>query len=94
MQGGAVVIILIAQHVVNIKVEAVRIVGPVSQSVHPQSLPVEFILLLSITVNPGDIGGRELIATGSTPVIEVEVDSPAIFYDVDHADDLDVLNGQ
>ena len=42
----------------------------------------------------GDIGGRELIATGSTPVIEVEVDSPAIFYDVDHADDLDVLNGQ
>ena len=42
----------------------------------------------------GDTGGRELIATGSTPVIEVEVDSPAIFYDVDHPDDLDVLNGQ
>jgi molybdenum cofactor cytidylyltransferase len=42
----------------------------------------------------GDTGGRELIATGSTPVIEVEVDSPAIFYDVDHKDDLDVLNGQ
>jgi len=42
----------------------------------------------------GDIGGRELIATGSTPVIEVEVDSPAIFYDVDCKDDLDVLNGQ
>ena len=38
----------------------------------------------------GDTGGRELIATGSTPVIEVEVDSSAIFYDVDHADDLDV----
>ena len=42
----------------------------------------------------GDTGGRELIATGSTPVIEVEVDSSAIFYDVDHADDLDVLNGK
>ena len=42
----------------------------------------------------GDTGGRELIATGSTPVIEVEVDSPAIFYDVDCKDDLDVLNGQ
>ena len=38
----------------------------------------------------GDIGGRELIATDSMPMIEVEVDSPAIFYDVDHADDLDV----
>ena len=42
----------------------------------------------------GDIGGRELIATDSTPVIEVEVDSPAIFYDVDCKDDLDILNGQ
>ncbi len=42
----------------------------------------------------GDIGGRELIATGSTPVIEVEVDSAAIFYDVDCKDELDVLNGQ
>ena len=39
----------------------------------------------------GDIGGRELIDNDSISVIEVEVNSDAIFYDVDHVKDLDVL---
>ena len=42
----------------------------------------------------GDIGGRELIDNDSISVIEVEVNSDAIFYDVDHVKDLDGLTIQ